>query len=143
MSFTDPWAIVVAWLQEPATGASYSESGPTQPMHWIRHEADGATPHGIQPEIAQKRSTPKKSVIVTLVERFSAKAVSITWRDSTAANYCEQRWVRRVARSPGICALTGATIARGDAVYRPVNRAVRRPTNYSQMVLAQALDDLG
>jgi hypothetical protein len=79
---------------------------------------------------------------VTFVERFSAKSVSITWRDSTAANYCEQLWIRRIARSQGVCAITGNSIVRGDAVYGPAGRTAARPANAAQMVLAEAIEDL-
>ncbi|MBN3756695.1 DUF3331 domain-containing protein [Paraburkholderia sp. Tr-20389] len=80
--------------------------------------------------------------VITFVERFGAKSISITWRDSTAGRYTEQLWVRRIARSRGVCALTGAEIVRGDAVYGPFSRPSSRPRNMSQMILAELLDDL-
>jgi len=111
---------------------------PNPARRWRR----GAARHRAAAERARTASTRARSAIVTFVERFSAKSISITWRDSTAANYCEQLWVRRIARSQGVCALTGTTIARGDAVYGPASRAADRPTNCAQMVLARVLEDL-
>jgi len=138
----DPWAAVISWLKDSAAGESHAESGPNWPLRRIRHEGGGAARHRAAAERARTASTRARSAIVTFVERFSAKSISITWRDSTAANYCEQLWVRRIARSQGVCALTGTTIARGDAVYGPASRAADRPTNCAQMVLARVLEDL-
>ncbi|WP_109480385.1 DUF3331 domain-containing protein [Paraburkholderia sp. C35] len=93
-------------------------------------------------ERAQAAADQHSGAVITFVERFGAKSISITWRDSTAGRYTEQLWVRRIARSRGVCALTGANIVRGDAVYGPFSRPSSRPRNMSQMILAEQLDDL-
>ncbi|MPW16419.1 DUF3331 domain-containing protein [Paraburkholderia sp. CNPSo 3157] len=91
---------------------------------------------------SQAASDEHSAAVITFVERFGAKSVSITWRDSTAGRYTEQLWVRRIARSRGVCALTGEEIVRGDAVYGPFSRPSSRPRNMSEMILAKLLDDL-
>lgn len=83
-----------------------------------------------------------RNAVVTFVERISPNAVSITWRDSTGGNYREQRWVLRAARSRGVCALTGATISRGDFIYHPVGNSRVQPANLAQMIRAEALEQL-
>lgn len=93
-------------------------------------------------ERTQAAASEHSGAVITFVERFGAKSISITWRDSTAGRYTEQLWVRRIARSRGVCALTGAEIVRGDAVYGPFSRPSSRPRNMSQMILAELLDDL-
>jgi hypothetical protein len=111
-------------------------------MRQARRESASAALRGSVVERTRTPVTRPKSTRVTFVERFTAKSVSITWRDATAANYSEQLWIRRIARSHGVCALTGAAIVRGDAVYSPAGRTAMRPANCAQMVLARLLDEL-
>jgi Domain of unknown function (DUF3331) len=136
----DPWAEVVSNL---------SESGRSQ-AHRRRHDVIASSSpylgNKAQPAIAGKRehvhSQLSRNVHVSLVERLGAKSVSITWHDSTAACYGEQLWMRRVARSAGLCALTGMIVRRGDFVYGPASRAAVRPLNCTQMILATVLERL-
>jgi hypothetical protein len=156
----DPWAVVIAGLKESAapaqdeTGASDSKEsqGAASGKHTQNAARKPATRSGrdcanqarrsAAADRARAPSASAKSVVVTFVERFSPKSVSITWRDATAANYCEQLWIRRIARSQGVCALTGSSIVRGDAVYGPAGRTAARPANATQMVLAEAIEEL-
>ncbi|WP_244106338.1 DUF3331 domain-containing protein [Paraburkholderia phenazinium] len=153
----DPWAVVIAGLKESAapTQDKASESdlketrnaGDTQttsrrPASRPGRDCANQARRGAAADRARAPSVSAESAVVTFVERFSPKSVSITWRDSTAANYCEQLWIRRIARSQGVCALTGSSIVRGDAVYGPAGRTAARPANAAQMVLADAIEEL-
>lgn len=159
----DPWAFVIAGLKdamhvedgaEPVSNeASESESKVNaaarkatedlrQSAQRAGRECTGRVRRSAAADRARAPSALAKSAVVTFVERFTAKSVSITWRDSTAANYCEQLWIRRIARSQGVCALTGNSIVRGDAVYGPAGRTAARPANAAQMVLAEAIEYL-
>jgi hypothetical protein len=159
----DPWAFVIAGLKdakhvgddaEPVSNeAIESESKVNatarkatedlrQSAQRAGRECTGRVRRGAAADRARAPSALAKSAVVTFVERFTAKSVSITWRDSTAANYCEQLWIRRIARSQGVCALTGNSIVRGDAVYGPAGRTAARPANAAQMVLAEAIEYL-
>ncbi|MEW6339083.1 MAG: DUF3331 domain-containing protein [Pseudomonadota bacterium] len=157
----DPWAVVIAGLKESAApvqnGISESDSKDSQDAASCgRHASSGVRKPAPRPgrdcanqarrgAAADRARAPAgnaKNVVVTFVERFSPKSVSITWRDATAANYCEQLWIRRIARSQGVCALTGSSIVRGDAVYGPAGRTAARPANAAQMVLADAIEEL-
>lgn len=111
-------------------------------MRQARRESAASAHRGSTVERARTQPTRAQSTRVTFVERFTSKSVSITWRDATAANYCEQLWIRRIARSNGVCAITGKAIVRGDAVYGPAGRTSMRPTNCAQMVLASELEEL-
>jgi hypothetical protein len=141
----DPWAVMIAALKEPDTAPSQGLDEPSQPARRTGRtgrNCAGAERRSLAADRARGQSTIARSAVVTFVERFTSKSVSITWRDATAANYCEQLWIRRIARSQGVCALTGASIVRGDAVYGPASRTAVRPTNCAQMVLADALEEL-
>jgi hypothetical protein len=161
----DPWTFVIAELKDRAkpalnavsNAADVSEMKATviakdmaegtadesrQPASRSGRECTGRARRGAAADRARAPSTLAETAVVTFVERFSPKSVSITWRDSTAANYCEQLWIRRIARSQGVCALTGNSIVRGDAVYGPAGRTAARPANAAQMVLAEAIEEL-
>lgn len=155
----DPWSFVIAGLkdgaeaapntrgsagaaQPPAVAAQDATEEPRQSASRSGRECTGRARRGAAADRARAPSALAESAVVTFVERFSAKSVSITWRDSTAANYCEQLWIRRIARSQGVCALTGNSIVRGDAVYGPAGRTAARPANAAQMVLAEAIEEL-
>jgi hypothetical protein len=139
----DPWSAVISRLTDDGAGRSpHGADKFSQPMRQARRESAATTHRGGAVERTRTPPTRAKSTRVTFVERFTAKSVSITWRDATAANYSEQLWIRRIARSNGVCALTGAAIVRGDAVYSPAGRTAMRPANCAQMVLATALEDL-
>lgn len=138
----DPWAVVIAGLKETAAPELQGVEEPSSPTRRLGRNCAGAERRSLAADRARGQSVIARSAVVTFVERFTPKSVSITWRDATAANYCEQLWIRRIARSQGVCALTGAAIVRGDAVYGPASRTSVRPTNCAQMVLADALDEL-
>jgi hypothetical protein len=153
----DPWAVVIAGLKDGAGPLSSAVNAgaarvdktaqdvteePRQPASRSGRECSNRARRGAAADRARAPAALAESAVVTFVERFSPKSVSITWRDSTAANYCEQLWIRRIARSQGVCALTGNSIVRGDAVYGPAGRTAARPANAAQMVLAEAIEYL-
>jgi hypothetical protein len=144
----DPWAFVIAGLKDGAepvsNAASVSEAKVNEASQAAAEELRQPASRSGRECIGRARPPADlaESAVVTFVERFSPKSVSITWRDSTAANYCEQLWIRRIARSQGVCALTGNSIVRGDAVYGPAGRTAARPANAAQMVLAEAIEYL-
>lgn len=153
----DPWAVVIAGLKHSAVPVSKAVNASEvtvdtanqgvaeEPRQATSRAGRECTNRGRRSAAADRARAPAElaeSAVVTFVERFSPKSVSITWRDSTAANYCEQLWIRRIARSQGVCALTGNSIVRGDAVYGPAGRTAARPANAAQMVLAEAIEYL-
>ncbi|MCG5077639.1 DUF3331 domain-containing protein [Paraburkholderia sp. RG36] len=74
---------------------------------------------------------------LAVVETWSENLVSVSWSDSTSGRYSEQPWRLCIARKGGICALTGASIRRGDRVYRPLRKLMS--ANAGWVVLASAL----
>jgi hypothetical protein len=81
------------------------------------------------------------NVDVAFVERLSPKCVSIRWLEATAGNYREQRWVRRISTTRGICALSGTQIYRGEYVYGPSSTLEYIPNNRTAMILAKIIED--
>lgn len=76
---------------------------------------------------------------VKILERRTPTSVSIGWCDSTSCRYGDQIWTMGIARRPAVCALSGAQIMRGDAVYRPRQTRGNVPVNADQLILASAM----
>ncbi len=77
--------------------------------------------------------------VVRLLERNSPTSATVAWSDSTSCFYGAQLWRRCVAKKVGVCSLSGQTIARSDAVYRP-RRVQPTPRNAEAMILAAVLE---
>jgi Domain of unknown function (DUF3331) len=77
--------------------------------------------------------------VVKVVERRSSKTVAVCWRDATSGHYAEQVWTLGVARVRAVCALSGAPISRGDAIYRPRHCRSHVPVNAEAAILASTL----
>jgi hypothetical protein len=138
----DPWSHMVFWLEKMAEYVDRPDHASSKRAH--RADAISGPAHrSIVADGERAKVAPAVTASITVVERFSANSVSITWRDSQAGNYCEQLWVRRISKSQGVCALTGARIVRGDAVYGLASRATRRPMNLAQMILARPIEEIG
>ncbi|MFM0346926.1 DUF3331 domain-containing protein [Paraburkholderia sp. RL17-347-BIC-D] len=76
---------------------------------------------------------------IRILERNGQISATIAWSDATSCCYGEQTWRRCIARKAGVCALSGQTIATGDAVYRP-RRGRPAPRNVEAMILATVMD---
>jgi hypothetical protein len=74
---------------------------------------------------------------VRIVE-WSERSLTIVWHDSTACSYVDQRWSRSKSNSPGVCALSGTIICRGQDIFRP-SRSKPPPANAGAMILVSAL----
>jgi Domain of unknown function (DUF3331) len=83
---------------------------------------------------------PKPSC-VTILERLSLTTIAVSWCDATAGHYGDQIWTTGIAHKRAICALTGAYIRQGDAVYRPRRSSTHLPANFDRMILASALPE--
>ncbi|WP_081075369.1 DUF3331 domain-containing protein [Burkholderia anthina] len=81
----------------------------------------------------------RRKAVVTPIERISDSSVLVSWHDSTSCHYNEQTWVSGFARVTGVCALSGASIRSGAAIYRPGRRAYGYPANAEAMILAEAM----
>ncbi|WP_116147394.1 DUF3331 domain-containing protein [Paraburkholderia sp. BL27I4N3] len=80
-----------------------------------------------------------RKCVIRLLERTSPTSATIAWSDATSCCYGAQLWRRRIAKKAGVCCLSGQTIAKGNAVYRP--RRVRPiPRNIDAMILAAVLE---
>ncbi|MDE1178993.1 DUF3331 domain-containing protein [Paraburkholderia sp.] len=82
------------------------------------------------------------NVELTLIERLNERTVSIRWHDATGCHYGEQPWEKKIARSRGVCLVSGKTITRGDWVYSPSTRSSTRPANADAMISAAELDEM-
>ena len=133
----DPWAATISQLEQ------VSDHAETDELVDQTDETGAETPPGKSRQVdaaALRASGYGRNAVVTFVERIDARAVSLSWRDSTGGNYREQRWVLRAARTRGICALTGQAIVRGDNIYHPVSGSRGAPSNLAQMIRADALE---
>ncbi|MGH8781294.1 DUF3331 domain-containing protein [Paraburkholderia sp.] len=76
---------------------------------------------------------------ITRIEWATPGTILISWSDSTLGRYQDQLWRAGFAHASSVCGLTGATVRRGDAVFRPVARVRDRPVNVSDVILAEGL----
>jgi len=76
--------------------------------------------------------------VIRLLERESPTSATVAWGDWTSCFYGAQLWRRGTAKRVGVCSLSGQTIARGDAVYRPRHQPI--PRNVEAMILAAVLE---
>ena len=60
-----------------------------------------------------------RAMWVRVTGRPSSTTATVAWRDSTSGCYEDQIWRGVVARTSGVCAVSGRSIKRGDRVYRP------------------------
>jgi hypothetical protein len=81
---------------------------------------------------------PWKNVVVMVIDRPSPLTALVAWRDSTSCRYGDQLWRVGIARTKGVCPLSGVAIAPGDPIYRPVPRGVR-PCNAEAMMSMSAV----
>ena len=81
-----------------------------------------------------------RSAEVQVTARPSRVTATVTWCDSTSCRYGDQLWRKMIARSAGICALSGTTISRGDPVYRPITSTLM-PANATAMILARCIEE--
>jgi hypothetical protein len=133
----DPWTATISQLEQ------VSDHTDAEEIVDQNDETGTETPSGKSRRVdtaALRASGYGRNAVVTFVERIGAKAVSLSWRDSTGGNYSEQRWVLRAARTRGVCALTGQAIVRGDNIYHPVSGSRGAPSNLAQMIRAEALE---
>lgn len=92
------------------------------------------------PPCAEHTEVAANSRVVKVLERRSSKTVAVCWRDATSGHYAEQVWTLGVARARAVCVLTGAPIARGDAIYRPRHCRAHVPINAEATILASTLN---
>jgi Domain of unknown function (DUF3331) len=97
------------------------------------------SPHGKGFARLRRREFHCRAMWVRVTGRPSSTTATVAWRDSTSGCYEDQIWRGVVARTSGVCAVSGRSIKRGDRVYRP--RAARpAPTNANAMILSDVVE---
>lgn len=134
----DAWLQTLWLLERLCTGPSVEEGR-------RRRESARAHPGSVDCKIdktaRRTHATDVKTVpaSITVIERHSPTSVVLRWC-SRCCHYGDQLWSRQMARSAGICAVTGKYIKRGDPVFRPKNRGRTTPANTDAMIHASAFD---
>ena len=80
-----------------------------------------------------------RECVIRVLERRGRSSATVAWSDSTSCCYGAQLWRRCIAKRAGVCSLSGQTIAKGNAVYRP-RRVQPIPRNIEAMILAAVLE---
>ncbi|CAG4890122.1 DUF3331 domain-containing protein [Paraburkholderia saeva] len=83
---------------------------------------------------------PGAGARIRIVERPDPVTATIAWYDPTVCHYGDQTWRASVARSSGVCAVSGLAIRRGDAIYRP-GSGRPSPRNCNAMILARFVEE--
>jgi hypothetical protein len=85
-------------------------------------------------------ATKPDGVRIVILDRPSSDTVLVSWSSSTVCRYGEQLWKRGVSRKSGICALSGDSIVRGDAIFRPRRERNAMCSNATAMIRAGAIE---
>jgi hypothetical protein len=138
---SDPWPQILQLLDTPQ-GCTEQQAALE---HGTRREtsADHRDPDRHAEQLRDckdaKGASSQSEVTVTLLERLSATSVVLRWC-SDYCHYGEQIWICRMARSKGVCAISGSFIKRGDTVYCPRRARGRlHPVNADAMIHPRAL----
>ncbi|AUT76121.1 hypothetical protein C2L64_45675 [Paraburkholderia hospita] len=81
---------------------------------------------------------PSPHIQVEIIERLSESSIAVLWQDATRCRYVDQVWIGCRARMQGRCALSDATIRRGDLIFKPKVRSAL-PANANAMILASVI----
>lgn len=111
------------WLAK-LYGHSAADSAAVLERDWAE-----ANPRADDPE---DRAVPTVQVIEVMNDRM----IIVAWQDPTGGRYGYQTWTRVLARRDAVCALTGLSVKKGDAVFHPKNLRDRRPANADSVILA-------
>jgi Domain of unknown function (DUF3331) len=138
----DPWQQVVSELQ--ITSAPDACCNETKS---VRHRSQGRSSDSRLKAswLSASRSNDEGVELlpihgrVTILERRSLTTIVVSWCDATSGHCGDQIWTTGIAQKRAMCALTGAHIRRGDAVYRPRRSRAHLPANTNGMILASAL----
>jgi len=120
----DPWLHAIKMLK-CSNNSSFERSGSTH----------------VQPltcSSPRQNAHRQKNTFVKVLEKPTSTTATVAWFDSTSCHYGDQSWSLRVARSNGICALTGEPVRKGDRVYQP-RKSGYRPRNANEMILSSVL----
>jgi Domain of unknown function (DUF3331) len=83
-----------------------------------------------------------RSAKIEILDRPTKSTIVLSWRDPTGCRYGYQMWRKAIAKRPGMCAMSGASIRRGDMIFQPGMNG-GKPANASAMILAIHIDSLG
>lgn len=78
---------------------------------------------------------------IFVLERLSTRTLSIFWSDPQSGHYAEQTWRLGLARTNGICVLSGRPISAGEEVFRPRCSVTYIPANSKHMILSSVFSD--
>jgi hypothetical protein len=73
------------------------------------------------------------------IEWQTMHTIRVSWSDATLGQCHDQTWRAGLARSEGVCVLTGVPVHRGDTVFRPFAIGRDSPVNAPHMILANTL----
>ncbi|WP_084069341.1 DUF3331 domain-containing protein [Paraburkholderia heleia] len=120
----DAWQYTLAMLAQPSLADFANARAFSVPCRHQARRSHASRPHH-----------HASAAHMEIVERHSESLLSVCWCDATLGRYGAQLWKLTKARCRAVCALSGAPIRRGDAVYRPWARG-HAPANADWVVLA-------
>jgi Domain of unknown function (DUF3331) len=123
LNVVDPWSVTLGVLRQ--------FSGETQ--------LSGIVQSLGKPETRSSTHAPSPAVTIHVLERSTATRMTLAWRDPLRCAYGDQHWFLTRARLPGVCAISGRKIRRGENVYRPWPTRPRA-LNSGAMIHAAALE---
>jgi hypothetical protein len=131
----DPWPKILDLLGQRCA-REYAESHPLPTTTSVARTEVDRTRMPCNPAFLDMQGfrTCVRINVLELTESFA----TIGWYDPTRCRYGDQRWGRFKTLHAGVCAISGARIAAGTDVFRPVPTR-SGAANADAMILARAL----
>jgi hypothetical protein len=133
----DPWSQTLRLLDMLSAGI-HGEHPPASGHKPTEVAAEPAYAHRMAQSRRWRCPQAEAGVAVAVLERLTSTSVVLRWC-SPSCHYGAQVWTCSVARTGGICAVTGQLIQRGEPVYRPQGRRHMPPVNAGAMIHPSAL----
>lgn len=124
------WTMKVLLGQLPMSESSQSRGGPLGKYRGSHRRTDKSVP---EPNLAR---TP---ALIDVIGRPTTETLLIHWSDSRSGHYAEQLWRLGRSRINSVCVLSGAPIAAGDKVFRPLCHGSCTPANRDFMISPDAI----
>jgi hypothetical protein len=98
--------------------------------------ADGHLP--LHAPVALRVHWPVDATI-RVIDRLSGDCVTVAWAHACSGHYGAQLWRKVIARRRAVCAISGETVHRGEAVYK-LFRSMDDAPNRHAVLLARHVD---
>jgi hypothetical protein len=141
VSTIDVWSTAILTLERAALSdrmaVSHQAEENFRAAEAVHHQWYGKRCETLASDVKKMSNTK----LITILERLTRVTITVSWGDPTMCRYGSQTWCHGFAKKAAVCAKSGRTICRGDAIYRPHSRVGGIPMNVNEMILASVVEE--